>query len=194
MESTEQYWKPVWEALERYWKTLRQKREGKRRNVALGAGAIESRAAGTQEGFPRCRTPREAVGRPGTDSQLYARCRAATVADRDAAKVPVDTPSRAAAEPSGVFARRGPCQVVEPSLGFAGRQCPAHLKALAEGETNPAALAALADRNLRATPEQLCDALGACTDIKPVYRRLLQMLLEQLQARAANRPTGLRAG
>jgi hypothetical protein len=34
---------------------------------------------------------------------------------------------------------------------------------------------------LRATPEQLCDALGACTDLKPVYRRLLKMALEQLQ-------------
>ena len=55
------------------------------------------------------------------------------------------------------------------------------LKALAEGETNPAALAGLADQKLRATPEQLCDALGACTDLKPVYRRLLQMALEQLQ-------------
>ena len=55
------------------------------------------------------------------------------------------------------------------------------LKALAEGETNPTALAALADQRLRATPEQLCDALGACTDLKPVYRRLLKMALEQLQ-------------
>ena len=55
------------------------------------------------------------------------------------------------------------------------------LEALADGETNPAALAALADRKLRATPEQLCDALGACTDLKPVYRRLLKMVLEQLQ-------------
>src|SRR6516162_5790820 len=55
------------------------------------------------------------------------------------------------------------------------------LNALADGETNPAALAALADQKLRATPEQLCDALGACTDLKPVYRRLLKMALEQLQ-------------
>jgi hypothetical protein len=39
----------------------------------------------------------------------------------------------------------------------------------------------LADQHLRATPEQLCDALGACTDLKPVYRRLLKMMLEQLQ-------------
>jgi hypothetical protein len=28
MESTAQYWKPVWEALERYWQQLRHKREG----------------------------------------------------------------------------------------------------------------------------------------------------------------------
>src|SRR6202166_1946621 len=28
MESTAQYWKPVWEALERNWKPLRQKRKG----------------------------------------------------------------------------------------------------------------------------------------------------------------------
>jgi transposase len=28
MESTAQYWRPVWEALERHWKPLRQKREG----------------------------------------------------------------------------------------------------------------------------------------------------------------------
>jgi hypothetical protein len=28
MESTAQYWKPVWETLERYWKLLREKREG----------------------------------------------------------------------------------------------------------------------------------------------------------------------
>jgi hypothetical protein len=28
MESTAQYWKPVWETLERYWKPIRQNREG----------------------------------------------------------------------------------------------------------------------------------------------------------------------
>ena len=55
------------------------------------------------------------------------------------------------------------------------------LKALADGETNPAALAALADERLRATPEQLCDALGACTELNVVYRRLLKMALEELR-------------
>jgi len=68
--------------------------------------------------------------------------------------------------------------LVSDLLGASARRM---LKALAEGETDPAALAALADERLRATPEQLCDALGACTDLKPVYRRLLKMALEQLQ-------------
>src|SRR5712692_9245750 len=47
--------------------------------------------------------------------------------------------------------------------------------------TSPAALAGSAHQRLRATPEQLCDALGACTELKPVYRRLLKMTLEHLQ-------------
>jgi transposase len=68
--------------------------------------------------------------------------------------------------------------LVSNLLGASARRM---MKALADGETNPAALAALADKQLRATPEQLCDALGACTDLKPVYRRLLKMALEQLQ-------------
>jgi hypothetical protein len=55
------------------------------------------------------------------------------------------------------------------------------LQALADGETSPTALAALADERLRATPEQLCDALGACTELNAVYRRLLKMALEELR-------------
>ena len=48
--------------------------------------------------------------------------------------------------------------LVTDLLGLSARRM---LKALADGETNPAAVAALADGRLRATPEQLCDALGA---------------------------------
>jgi transposase len=55
------------------------------------------------------------------------------------------------------------------------------LEALAEGATDPLAVAALAEANLRATPEQLRDALAACAHLPPVYRRLLKMELKQLQ-------------
>jgi len=39
----------------------------------------------------------------------------------------------------------------------------------------------LADKKLRATQEQLRDALSACTELNSVYRRLLKMTLEELQ-------------
>ena len=54
-------------------------------------------------------------------------------------------------------------------------------KAVADGGSDPAALAALADKKLRATQAQLCDALAACAELQPVYRRLLKMFLEELQ-------------
>jgi hypothetical protein len=79
MESTAQYWKPVWEVLERYWKPIREQRQGASRKsgtLHFGAGAAQSRAAGTQKGFPGCRTLGEATGGPGTDAELCARCRA----------------------------------------------------------------------------------------------------------------------
>jgi transposase len=55
------------------------------------------------------------------------------------------------------------------------------LQALADGETNPAALATLAAPRLRATPEQLCDAFQASATLHPVYRRLLTLTLEELR-------------
>ena len=68
--------------------------------------------------------------------------------------------------------------LVSDLLGLSARRM---LTALAEGETDPAALAALADRRLRATPEQLSDALGAATDLNPVYRQLIGMALDELE-------------
>jgi transposase len=68
--------------------------------------------------------------------------------------------------------------LVSDLLGASARRM---LQALAEGETDPAALAALADQRLRATSTQLRDALGACTELNPVYRRLVKMALEDLQ-------------
>jgi hypothetical protein len=67
--------------------------------------------------------------------------------------------------------------LVSDLVGVSARRM---LKAIADGGTDPAALAALADKKLRATQAQLCDALGACTELQPVYRRLLKMFLEEL--------------
>jgi transposase len=68
--------------------------------------------------------------------------------------------------------------LVSDLLGASARRM---LHALAEGETDPAALAALGDKRLRATPAELSDALGACTELNPVYRRLVRLALDDLQ-------------
>jgi hypothetical protein len=72
----------------------------------------------------------------------------------------------------------GGCDVL---LCRAGEVPQSPTKALADGETDPLMLAALADQHLRATQEQLRGALGACTELNPIYRRLLKM-------DASNRP------
>jgi transposase len=68
--------------------------------------------------------------------------------------------------------------VVSDFLGTSARRM---LHAVGDGETDPAALAALADQRLRATPEQLRDAFGACADLHPVYRRLVKLTLDELR-------------
>jgi transposase len=66
--------------------------------------------------------------------------------------------------------------LVSDLLGVSARRM---LKAIAEGETDPAALAALAHERLRAKPEQIRDVLGVCQELHPVYRRLIQMALDE---------------
>src|SRR5688500_568662 len=55
------------------------------------------------------------------------------------------------------------------------------LQALAAGETDAAKLAALADRALRATPEQLQEALSAASTLGPLHRQVLGLFLSRLE-------------
>src|SRR5256885_3665708 len=55
MESTAQYWKPVWETLERYWKPIREQREGAgRRSGTLHLALAQSNRGrrGRKRDFP----------------------------------------------------------------------------------------------------------------------------------------------
>src|SRR6266481_2834315 len=181
MESTAQYWKPVWGALERYWKPICEKREGaSRRSGTLHlAQALSNR--GRKKDFRDAeRLVKRLVAReltlsfvPDVEQRLWRTVtRRKYQLTRDRARL--QNQVEALLEEAHIKLS----SLVSDLLGASARRM---LKALAEGETNPAALATLADKQLRATPEQLCDALGACTDLKPVYRRLLKMALEQLQ-------------
>ncbi len=48
MESTAQYWKPVWRVLERRWKPACQQRDTPEGSAAFGAGQIQSRTRWAQ--------------------------------------------------------------------------------------------------------------------------------------------------
>jgi len=184
MESTAQYWKPVWEALERYWKPVRQKREGAgRRSGTLHLAQAQSNRGrrGRKRDFPDAkRLVKRLVAReltlsfvPDAEQRLWR-----TVTRRKYQLTRVRARLQNHLESLLEEAHIKLSSLVSDLLGASARRM---LKALAEGETNPAALAALADPKLRATPEQLCDALGACTELNPVYRRLLSMMLEELR-------------
>jgi transposase len=184
MESTAQYWKPVWGALERYWKPIREKREGaKRRSGTLHLAQAQSNRGqrGRKKDFVDAeRLVKRLVAReltlsfvPDVEQRLWrAVTRKKYQLRRDLVRL--NNQLESLLEETHIKLS----SLVSDLLGVSARRM---LKALADGETNPAALAALAHQRLRATPEQLCDALGACTELKPVYRRLLKMTLEHLQ-------------
>jgi len=184
MESTAQYWKPVWGALERYWKPVCQKREGPRpRSGTLHLAQAQSNRArrGRKNDFADAeRLVKRLVANeltlsfvPDPEQRLW---RTVTRTKYQLTRNRVQLHNRLEALLEEAHIKLS--SLVSDLLGASARRM---LKALAEGETNPAALAALADYRLRATQEQLRDALGACQELSPVYRRLLKMALEDLQ-------------
>ena len=183
MESTAQYWKPVWEALERYWKPARQNREGAGRmsGTLHLAQALSNRGRrGRKKDFPDAeRLVKRLVSQelvlsfvPDVEQRLW-RTLTRTKYQRTRDKVRLQNQLEALLEEAHIKLS----SLVSDLLGLSARRM---LKALADGETDPVALAALADQRLHATPAQLRDALGACTELNPVYRRLLKMTLEDL--------------
>ena len=184
MESTAQYWKPVWGALEQYWKPTGQKREGTgpmSGTLHLAQAQSNRGPRGRKKDFPDAeRLVKRLVANelslsyvPDAEQRLWR-----TVMRRKYQltrnRVQLQNRLEALLEEAHIKLS----SLVSDLLGASARRM---LKALADGETDPAALASLADKNLRATPAQLCDALGACTELNPVYRRLLKMFLEELQ-------------
>jgi hypothetical protein len=184
MESTAQYWKPVWGTLERDWKPIRQKREGAGRmsgTLHLAQAQSNRGPRGRKKDFLDAeRLVKRHVAQeltlsfvPDAEQRLWR-----TVMRRKYQltrnRVRLQNRLEALLEEAHIKLS----SLVSDLLGVSARRM---LKALADGESNPAALAALADQHLRATPEQLCDALGACTELHSVYRRLLKMVLEELR-------------
>ena len=184
MESTAQYWRPVWATLERIWRPARRKREGAgpmSGTLHLAQAQSNRGAAGRKKDFPDAeRLVKRLVAQeltlsfvPDGEQRLWR-----TVMRRKYQltrnRVQLQNRLECLLEEAQIKLS----SLVSDLLGLSARRM---LQALADGETSPTSLAALADYRLRATPEHLCDALGACTDLNRVYRRLLKMTLEELR-------------
>lgn len=183
MESTAQYWKPVWGALERYWKPIGQNREGAGRmsGTLHLAQALSNRGRrGRKKDFRDAeRLVKRLVSQeltlsfvPDAEQRLW-RTLTRTKYQRTRDKVRLQNQLEALLEEAHIKLS----SLVSDLLGVSARRM---LHALTEGATDPAALAALADQRLRATPAELRDALGACTELNPVYRRLVKLALADL--------------
>ena len=184
MESTAQYWRPVWGTLEQYWKPARQQREGAHQmsgTLHLCQAKSNHGPHGRKNDFLDAeRMVKRLVAQelvlsfvPDEEQRLLR-----TVTRRKhqltRAKIGFKNQLESLLEQAHIKLS----SLVSDLLGVSARRM---LKALAEGESDPAALAAMADRGLRATPDQLRDALGASAQLNGVFRRLLKLSLEELQ-------------
>ncbi len=180
MESTAQYWKPVWQSLEGYRQPVRQGGEGKGPALHLAQAKSNRGARGRKNDFGDAeRLVKRLVAQelrlsfvPAPEQRLW-RSVMRKKYQLTRQKVCLQNQLECLLEEAHLKLS----SVVSDLLGLSGRRM---LEALAEGATNPADLAALADPALRATREQLCDALSASTELDPVYRRLLKMALSEL--------------
>jgi transposase len=184
MESTAQYWRPVWGVLERCWAPGARQRAG----APSRGGTLHLAQAQSNRGRPgRKRDFRDAERLlkrlvsnelvlsfvPDTEHRLW-RTLSRTKYQLTRTRVQLHNRLEALLEQAHIKLS----SLVSDLLGVSARRM---LHALGDGATDPAAVAALAHVCLRATPEQLQDALGACAELHPVYRRLLKMALADLE-------------
>jgi transposase len=184
MESTAQYWRPVWAALERNWRPQRRSHAGAgpMSGVLHLAQAQSNRGpAGRKKDFPdaerlvkRLRAQELTLSFVPDGEQRLWRTVMRRKYQLTSNRIQLQNRLECLLEEAQIKLS----SLVSDLLGASSRRM---LQALADGETNPNALAALGSSRLRATSEQLSDALGACRDMHPVYRRLLKMTLEELQ-------------
>jgi transposase len=180
MESTAQYWRPVWEALERYWQP-RRRHDGAPAHLYLAQAQSNRGVGGRKKDFPDAeRLVKRLVAQeltlsfvPDAEQRLWR-----TVMRRryQLARNRVQLHNRLEALLEEAHLKLS--SLVSDLLGTSARRI---LQAVGDGATDPATVAALADQRLRATPDQLADALEACATLHPVYRRLLTLTLEELR-------------
>jgi transposase len=168
MESTAQYWKPVWQALEgKYRLHLAQAHsnkapKGRKRDFSDAERLVRRHIAGELI-LSFVPDPEQRLWRTMT------RTKQQLVRDR----------VRLQNQMEGFLeeARIKLSSHVSDLLGLSARRM---LQTMAEGETDAAKIAGLATSGLRATQEQLRDALSAAATLGQLQRQILKLFLERL--------------
>jgi transposase len=169
MESTAQYWKPVWAELESHCKLhLAQAQSnraprGRKSDFADAERLVRRHIAGELI-LSFVPDPEQRLWRTMTHAQVQL--------THD--KVRLVNQLEALLEDAHIKLS----SLVSDVVGVSARRM---LQALADGETDATRIAALADRTLRATQEQRCDALQASATWKPTYRQMLKQSLDRLR-------------
>jgi transposase len=168
MESTAQYWKPIWLDLEPHFGKL---------HLAQAYSNKAPKGRKNDFGDARRLTRRLVAGElilsfvPEAEQRTWrtmTRHKQQLVRDR----VRLQNQLEALLEETRIKLS----SVVSDLLGASGRRI---LQALAEGETDPVQLAKLGDDRLKCSQEELVDALRG--DAGPMHRRILKLDLERLQ-------------
>lgn len=169
MESTAQYWKPVWCALEGQC------------HLELAQAQSNRGPKGRKSDF---KDGERLVRRyladelilsfvPDAEQQLW-RTQARTKARWRRDRARVQNRIEALLEEMRIKLS----SVLTDLLGASGSRI---LRAIAKGATDPAELAELGDPNLRASRETLCDALSGVRQLDTRYRTVLRQLLDQVE-------------
>jgi transposase len=167
MESTAQYWKPIWLELEPHFRQL---------HLAQAHSNRAPRGRKHDFGDARRLTRRLLAGElilsfvPDAEQRGWrtiTRAKVQLVRDR----VRLQNQLEALLEETRIKLS----SVVSELLGLSGRRI---LRALAEGESDPAELAKLGDVRLRCSQEELADALRG--QWQPLHRQMLKLFLERL--------------
>ncbi|HME05416.1 MAG TPA: IS110 family transposase [Bryobacteraceae bacterium] len=169
MESTAQYWKPVWRQLEPQCKLYLAQAQsnraprGRKRDFADAERLVRRQVAGELI-LSFVPDPEQRLWRTVTRTKYQL----------TGERVRLHSQLEALLEDARI--KLSSC--VSDLLGVSSRRM---MKALAEGETDPTALAKLADPSLRATPEELADALAAAMTLSSLHRKILGLFLSRLE-------------
>ncbi len=183
MESTAQYWKPVWFALERSWQAEARAGEnsaqaGRKLHLAQAQSNRAPQGRKNDFGDAERLVKRLVAGELRLSYVPDAKQRLWRALSRRKYQLTCDK----VCEQNRLEGLLEEAQIklsslVSDLLGVSARRM---LNALADGEKDSAALASLAHPKLRANPTALRDALRAAEDLDETYRKLLRMHLNQI--------------